>query len=715
MSEVEGIKVVEPTGEGWDNCGSEASAVKGAIKESVWVALGALVVYYLTSMPYIGFGDTAILVSAIERGNFVSHVNNHPLTVIIGWIFSSLSSAEPSSSANLVSVLFGALTIALLCIAVRLAGVSRFVSYLVAATATVMHSMWWHSTIIENYAVSAALVMATYGALFHFDRSRAPHALYLACLLAGFSVFNHVQNGFLCIGVAVAGLLFVLSSRQVKALISCALMALLGLLPWLGLVVRDAMQSGSFSVTLRDAFVGKFEGTFFSATAYSMVCDTLYIVWLQSPLFLLPVTAAVGVYVVFFSDNRAGNTTFWGLFTRRPGACGALVHMILTFVVFSGYPTWDRFAFLLPALMGGAVFSGIGIEALRSRALSTYTVVTWCGLTVLSCPVLYASFSTLAKDPQSFWHKRYNNNYSANLYDQARFVANPMRIGYTELEEFARLLETSLPPNSYFLDDDSRTYYTLADYYQRYRNFRRDIQILLVNAWGFSDWGLDAEKLTKLMEDAYYSGKPFFAASIHRPYNTFFAKAKERFPVSFSPFPIGKGRWVYRLQTLPETLGSKRKILTQAVNAGRVTPGRLLAASGEINVTLSSVLFASFDRATQQPMETFGPQWSKDDHLLLVSSQAGAQVEFALFQSEPLARNITLIATAASDYGIIEVALNGRPLGRFDLYSPVVDTKQLSLGNLPFTAEGDILSLRVVGKNNLSSGYLVGVDSIQYK
>jgi hypothetical protein len=114
-------------------------------------------------------------------------------------------------------------------------------------------------------------------------------------------------------------------------------------------------------------------------------------------------------------------------------------------------------------------------------------------------------------------------------------------------------------------------------------------------------------------------------------------------------------------------------------------------------------------------METFGPQWSKGDQLLLVSSQVGAQVEFALSQSEPLARDITLVATAASDYGIIEVALNGRPLGRFDLYSPVVDTKQLSLGKLPFTVEGDILSLRVVGKNNLSSGYLVGVDSIQYK
>ena len=683
-------------------------------REAVWVFLAAFAVYFLTSTPFIGFGDTAILVSAIERGVVVSHVNNHPLTVIIGWLFSSFSSSEPATSANLVSVVFGSLTIALLFITLRLAGVSRGIATLTASSAIVMHSMWWHSTIIENYAVSAALVMATYGGLFFFDRSRNPKGLYLASFFAGLSIFNHVQNGFLCLGVCAAGVLYALSGGGVKSVMRCAGMALLGLLPWIVTVTNDVFNCGSLTTTLRDAFVGKFEGTFFSASTYSMVWDTLYIVWLQSPLLLLPITSLLGILSALILARPEGVS--WSLALRQNcGACGALVHILLTFMVFSGYPTWDRFAFLLPALMGLAVFSGLGLSFLAQRALSSTSMIVWVVLTVLCCPVLYSSLVILAKDPNSLWYTRYNNNYSANLYDQARFVANPIRIGYSELEEFARLLETSLPSNSYFLDDDSRTYYTLADYYQRYRNFRRDIQILLVNAWGFSDWGLDAEKLTSIMENAYHTGKPFFVASISRPYSSFFAKAQERFPVSFSPFQIGGGRWVYKLNALPDALARKRQYINDAVAKNEVSPITLLAASGEIDLSLRSVLFTSFDRSAEQSMVSFGPQWSRGNQLFFTAEQAGAQVEVPIVQPTATKRELSVMATVASDFGVVEVALNGRSLGRFDLYSPFVDSKLLALGEQSLSSEGDVLSFRVVDKNPKSSGYFLGLDSLRYQ
>jgi hypothetical protein len=689
----------------------EVPHVVGYLKESLPVTLGAFLFYFFTSSPFIGFGDTAILVDAIERGLWVSHVNNHPLTVFLGWVFSSLHTGEPAASANFLSVCAGSLAVGLWYLCIRIARVSRGVAIATTFPTVVMHSLWWHSTIIENYAITAVVVMATYAALLYYDQTRREIALLLACALAGFSITNHVQNGFLCIGVAVAGIFAAKRYGGGLALVlRCAGSACIGLLPWGLLLARDIANGPGYSVTIKDAFVGKFEDTFFGATPYSMVWDTLFVIWNQSPFLLLPLAAIVGV------------CAYRRISVVRAGILGILVHLFLTILVFSGYPTWDRFAFLLPAIVGLAVLAGIGLQYLSEKlgkGRGLRIVGVWCGCTALFAPVFYSAVVILGRDPSSVWAYRFGNRHASHLYDQVRFIADPNRIGYSELENFSRLLKEKLPHGALFLDDDSRTYYTLADYYQKYLGFRRDIRFLLVNSWGFSDWGLGSTQLVSLLEDAYKNGKPFFIASSSFPYTTFLEEAKKRFPVSLSPFPLGDGKWIYKLNTLPDGVESALKNAHSLTSQGKLTPVVLNGATGRINIGLEHVKFSSVDSVMLQGMSSFGPQWEKDNQLFANSLASGGEVELLILSNDAERskgpRLVTLSLTTAPDFGTVEVSLNREVVGTVDLYSPLVALTSFELPPKIILEKGAILSLRVVGKNSASSGYKFGLDTVSYR
>ena len=115
--------------------------------------------YIATMARTIGFGDTALLVNDIQRAGLESHVNNHPLTVLTGVIFNALFPfKELAIRATLVSVFYGSLAVAAFyCLLLFELG-SVLSAILGSLLLMVCHSLWWHSTVIENYAASAFLL-----------------------------------------------------------------------------------------------------------------------------------------------------------------------------------------------------------------------------------------------------------------------------------------------------------------------------------------------------------------------------------------------------------------------------------------------------------------------------------------------------------------------------------------------------------------------------
>ncbi|WP_308402522.1 DNRLRE domain-containing protein [Streptomyces sp. TBY4] len=70
--------------------------------------------------------------------------------------------------------------------------------------------------------------------------------------------------------------------------------------------------------------------------------------------------------------------------------------------------------------------------------------------------------------------------------------------------------------------------------------------------------------------------------------------------------------------------------------------------------------------------------------------------------------------TAARDYGILQLALDGEPIGQpFDGHHPVVETRPVNLGLQYLTKGTHALTFTVTGKNEASAGFKAGVDQVK--
>src|SRR4051812_40325752 len=67
--------------------------------------------YGYTMLPTLGYGDTAIIVDNAQRAIVDSHVNTHAALVLATMALSHLPFGDLAWRANLVSVVFGALTV----------------------------------------------------------------------------------------------------------------------------------------------------------------------------------------------------------------------------------------------------------------------------------------------------------------------------------------------------------------------------------------------------------------------------------------------------------------------------------------------------------------------------------------------------------------------------------------------------------------------------
>jgi hypothetical protein len=675
------------------------------LKEGAIVFLLAFGFYFLTMCPTIGFGDTALMIDAMMRAHLHSHVNNHPLSVGLGYLLTRLPFGNIAFRANLMSVIFGSCAVMLLFLCFRVQGLGRTVAATAALAVAVSHSLWWHSTIVENYAVTAALVAGCYLLLTMLQLSSDRRYLYGACTVAGLSIFNHVQNGFLCIGVAVVGCVALARAEdRIKSLLTCAACACLGLLPWMALVAREASSSIGLSGALEGAFFGKFKDTFFSESLGRAVYEVVYLLWWQSPLGIMSIGAVVGF--VWYVKRFGLSAIAWGMLT----------HIVLTICVFAGYSTWDRFAFLLAGFIGLHYFAGLGLHWIAvslGDKIGNLVVLIWAGLSLVVGATLYGQVVTSARDPNSVWRSRYSEGYSAHLYRQAEYVVNPNKRGYREVETFADVLFEKLPPDSFFLDDDSRSYYPLADYFQKYYKKRQDISFLLVNSWGFSNWGLSSSSLASVVERAYRLDKPFFVAATGSPYSSFFNSIRKKVPIQFERFPLSSDRWVYRLVTAKSN--SREKALEALVQSGAVRPMMVRGARGEIDVTVSNVVYSASNGVQMQTMTTFGPTWLMDDQLFVASTSTGAEFEFLLRSDEERTSKLGVFVTKAPDFGVIRISIGDNVIEEYSLYSTNVERVRIDLGDVRLTPSGTLLSFKVVDKDAQSGGYKVGVDSIVFE
>jgi hypothetical protein len=117
----------------------------------------------------------------------------------------------------------------------------------------------------------------------------------------------------------------------------------------------------------------------------------------------------------------------------------------------------------------------------------------------------------------------------------------------------------------------------------------------------------------------------------------------------------------------------------------------------------------------RQPMSRFGPKrWSNDQQLFGATAKGG---HVTLSVDVPITANyrLDIFFTKARDFGIVEIALDGKPIGEpFDgFHKEVAPSGKVNFGSVDLTEGAHELRFTVVGKNGDSSNYFLGIDCLE--
>lgn len=112
--------------------------------------------------------------------------------------------------------------------------------------------------------------------------------------------------------------------------------------------------------------------------------------------------------------------------------------------------------------------------------------------------------------------------------------------------------------------------------------------------------------------------------------------------------------------------------------------------------------------------QALGAPWSNGAQIWFRPAAAGAYFTLELPVEKAGAYTLYAYFTKAGDYGIVQVKLDGKPVGQpFDGYNNGVGrSERINLGPVDLTAGTHEITFEVIGKNPSSVSYMVGVDAL---
>jgi hypothetical protein len=248
-------------------------------------------------------------------------------------------------------------------------------------------------------------------------------------------------------------------------------------------------------------------------------------------------------------------------------------------IFFMQFPAWDKFAHLLSSflMLGISGIAGIDIvfrKWLTGSALFRNAVIGVLSAGILAPVILYKEIPVWAQNPATYWYARYNNNYTENTHDCSTYILNPDKHAYLDIRTIADLVFTKVPNHAILVDDDSRTYYPLAEYYQKYYGKRPDITILLINSWGFKNWGKTEQELAAIIKNSV-TRRPVFLISQRHPFAGLIEDLYTGGIVA-EKYRLDEKHWIYRL--LPKDWAHPSPAMVLDICS--VMPGNILYKTG---------------------------------------------------------------------------------------------------------------------------------------
>jgi len=111
-----------------------------------------------------------------------------------------------------------------------------------------------------------------------------------------------------------------------------------------------------------------------------------------------------------------------------------------------------------------------------------------------------------------------------------------------------------------------------------------------------------------------------------------------------------------------------------------------------------------------------GYEWTGEGQLFFRATAPDASIELAFDVKEKEPRALVLPLTRSYDYGTWRVLLDGaEKVARIDLYRPEIEVEEIGLGTFSLEPGTHTLRFELLGRNPLSRGAFLGVDSVRLR
>ncbi len=413
----------------------------------------SLALFAFTAHRHVGLPDWAVMASAFSRPELSVAAWNHPLTNLCGWLATRFSDPVDFPSRMVwVSIIPMALSIAFFVAALAKKGAPFFLALTCRMVHAVGHSVWWHGTVAENYAISALFLSASiYFGLSNQRQGNTASAIALFAI-AGLSLANHVENAVLTLG-AVAWLVAIcvtsLRTDRKKAIMSSAVVAwIVGASLFFILLVRDA--------TLHHGVFASMSGGGFRQQMMqldpSLAARRFFDLWTleyPSPFFVVAFAGLVIALLPFISLRHAPSPFRW--------QCLAIVLPVMAFAL--TYDAWDRFAFFLPVFTI-ADFQASNLIArwwnfAGDRRQLRVAIAALCLLSLALPSFAYASISRWVGEGNGYWARRFGGiaRQYEHRADMVGMLVNPISHDGGSIERHARAILDAMPNGTIIIDD----------------------------------------------------------------------------------------------------------------------------------------------------------------------------------------------------------------------------------------------------------------------
>lgn len=361
----------------------------------IMLALSSLIlplIVYLRTMPPTVYGlDSAELsVGAYTLG--LVHAPGYPLYLLLGKLFTFIPLGDIGYRLNLMSVIFGVLTIFLVQLMVRRITGQALIALAAALFLAFSWYFWTDAIVAEVYTLQSAFTAGLFYLLLIWRERREARWLYVFALLAGLSAANYPVTGLLAPGLAA----FVwLTDRQalldIRRLVVMAGWFGLGFLVYLYLPLR-------YLATPPFNYMGRYDATGIFAAANLTDPATLWQMLVGGPfqdlIFGYTFSQAIlqaGQYLYFLWGNFLALGLPLGLTgliygwrrDRTVVIATGLMFGVYT-IFFINYRVVDKVTMFLPSYVIWVLWIAWGYEAL----------VAWIGVTWR--PVLQMAFLAVA-------------------------------------------------------------------------------------------------------------------------------------------------------------------------------------------------------------------------------------------------------------------------------------------------------------------------------